>query len=134
MALPIITHQVFVLRPPIVEDAHGNRSRSTKDWAAAVRTGPFDACAQPDSATLGASLATKENRRGGREQRSQSVQVLLDDPNVDVVATDGLKIVPPIRPIREGVDQIWQVNGDPFVLPDEGGLGHKILKADWIEG
>ncbi|WP_433701780.1 hypothetical protein [Nocardiopsis sp. CA-288880] len=121
--LPIITDQVYVLRPPIVEDAHGNRSRSTKDWAAAVRTGPFDACVQPDSATLGASLATKEERRGGREQLSKSVQVFLQ-PGTDVLATDGLEIN----------GRIWQVNGEPFTLPDVGGLGHMICKGDWIEG
>ena len=123
MALPIITDQVYVLRPPIVEDAHGNRSRSTKDWAAATRTGPHDACVQPDSATLGASLATKELRKGGREQTSKSVQVHLN-PGVDVKATDGLEI--------DGA--LWEVNGDPFTLPDLGGLGHMILKADWVKG
>jgi len=123
MALPIITDQVYVLRPPIVEDAHGNRSRSTKDWGNAVRTGPFDACVQPDSATLGASLATKEERRGGREQRSQSIQVFFQ-PGTDVLATDGLEIN----------GKLWQVNGDPFTLPDVGGLGHMICKGDWIEG
>jgi len=121
--LPIITDQVYVLRPPLVTDAHGNRSRSTKDWAAAVRTGPFDACVQPDSATLGASLATKEERRGGREQLSKSVQVFLQ-PGTDVLATDGLEIG----------GRIWQVNGEPFTLPDVGGLGHMICKGDWIEG
>ena len=121
--LPIITDQVYVLRPAIVEDAHGNRSRSTKDWSNAVRTGPFDACVQPDSATLGASLATKEERRGGREQVSKSVAVYLE-PGTDVVATDALEI--------DGV--IWQVNGNPFTLPDVGDLGHMILKANWIEG
>ncbi|WP_156366041.1 hypothetical protein [Nocardiopsis sp. NRRL B-16309] len=78
---------------------------------------------QPDSATLGASLATKEERRGGREQRSKSIAVYLE-PGVDVLATDALEIA--------GV--VWQVNGDPFTLPDVGGLGHMILKADWIEG
>lgn len=123
MSLPIVTHQVYVLRAPVVADAHGNRSRTTKDWSAAVRTGPFDACVQPDSATLGASLATKEERKGGREQRSQSIQVFLN-PGVDVVATDAVEV--------DGV--VWQVNGDPFTLPDVGGIGHMILKADWIEG
>lgn len=121
--LPIVTDSVFVLRPPIVADGHGNRSRSTKDWANAVRTGPFDACVQPDSATLGASLATKETRAGGREQTSKSVAVYLN-PGVDVVATDGLEI--------DG--QLWQINGDPFTLPDVGGLGHMILKADYVKG
>lgn len=121
--LPIITDQVYVLRPPLVTDAHGNRSRSAKDWAAATRTGPFDACVQPDSATLGASLATKEERRGGREQLSKSVQVFLQ-PGTDVLATDGLEIN----------GRIWQVNGEPFTLPDVGGLGHMICKVDWIEG
>lgn len=121
--LPIVTDEVYVLRPPLVEDAHGNRSRPTKDWAAAIRTGPFDACVQPDSATLGASLATKEERKGGREQLSKSVQVFLN-PGVDVLATDGLEI--------DG--RIWQVSGQPFTLPDVGGIGHMILKGDWIEG
>ena len=123
MALPLITDQVYVLRPPIVPDLYGNVSRSTKDWSQAVRTGPFDACVQPDSATLGASLATKEDRKGGREQRSQSIQVFLN-PGVDVVATDALEIN----------GKVWQVNGDPFELPDVGGLGHMICKGDWIEG
>ncbi|KOX10139.1 hypothetical protein ADL05_26035 [Nocardiopsis sp. NRRL B-16309] len=123
MALPFTTDEVYVLRAPVVIDAYGNRSRSTKDWANAVRTGPFPACVQPDSATLGASLATKEERRGGREQRSKSIAVYLE-PGVDVLATDALEIA--------GV--VWQVNGDPFTLPDVGGLGHMILKADWIEG
>ncbi|GAA1454135.1 hypothetical protein [Nocardiopsis tropica] len=121
--LPIVTDQVYVLRPPVVTDAHGNRSRSTKDWENATRTGPFDACVQPDSATLGASLATKEERRGGREQLSKSVQVFLQ-PGTDVLATDGLEIG----------GRIWQVNGEPFELPDVGGLGHMICKGDWIEG
>ncbi len=121
--LPIITDQVYVLRPPIVTDLYGNESRSTKDWSAAVRTGPFDACVQPDSATLGASLATKEERRGGREQRSKSIQVFLN-PGVDVLATDALEV--------DGA--VWQINGDPFTLPDVGGLSHMILKADWVEG
>lgn len=121
--LPMVTDQVYVLRPPVVADAYGNRSRSTKDWSAAVRSGPFDACVQPDSATLGASLATKEERRGGREQTSKSVAVYLQ-PGTDVVATDGIEI--------DG--QVWQVNGNPFTLPDIGGLGHMILKADLIEG
>lgn len=123
MALPFTTDQVYVLRPPVVTDLYGNRSRSAKDWANAVRTGPYDACVQPDSATLGASLATKEERRGGREQRSQSIQVFLN-PGVDVTSTDGLEI--------DG--RVWQVNGDPFTLPDVGGIGHMILKGDWIEG
>jgi len=121
--LPIITDEVYVLRPPLVTDAHGNRSRSTKDWAAATRTGPHEASVQPDSATLGASLATKEERRGGREQTSKSVVVFLQ-PGTDVVATDGIEI--------DG--QLWQVNGNPFTLPDVGGLAHMILKADLIEG
>jgi hypothetical protein len=121
--LPIVTDQVYVLRPPIVEDAHGNRSRSAKDWKHAVRTGPHDACVQPDSATLGASLATKETRKGGREQLSKSVQVFLN-PGVDVLATDGLEIN----------GRVWQINGEPFELPDVGGLGHMILKGDWVRG
>lgn len=121
--LPIVTDTVYVLRPPIVADGHGNRSRTTKDWDNAVRTGPFDACVQPDSATLGASLATKEDRKDGREQAQQSVQVFLN-PGVDVKTTDGLEI--------DG--KIWQINGDPFTLPDIGGIGHMICKADYVKG
>lgn len=123
MVLPIVTDQVWVLRPPLVEDAHGNRSRTTKDWANAVRSGPFDACVQPDSATMGASLATTEQRREGREQASQAVQVFLN-PGTDVVATDGVEI--------DGA--LWQVSGDPFTLPNVGGIGHMILKADYVKG
>ena len=121
--LPIITDEVYVLRPPIVVDAHGNRSRTTKDWAAAARTGPYDACVQPDAATLGASLATTEDRKGGREQVKKSIQVYLN-PGVDVLATDGVEV--------DG--QVWEIDGEPFTLPDVGGLGHMILKAEWVKG
>lgn len=121
--LPIVTDQVYVLRAPRVTDAYGSRSRQTKDWANAVRTGPFDACVQPDSATLGASLATTEDRRNGREQTERAVQVFLN-PGVDVLAGDGLEI--------DGV--LWQVDGDPFTLPDVGGIGHVICKADLVRG
>lgn len=121
--LPIITDEVYVLRPPIVVDAHGNRSRTTKDWANAVRTGPYDACVQPDAATLGASLATTEDRKDGREQVKKSIQVYLN-PGVDVLATDGVEV--------DGV--VWEIDGEPFTLPDVGGLGHMILKAEWVKG
>ncbi|MBB4931849.1 hypothetical protein F4561_002669 [Lipingzhangella halophila] len=123
MSLPFTTHQVYVLRPPKVLDGHGNKSRSTKDWPNAVRSGPFDACVQPDSASLGASLATSETRDGGREQTKRSIQVFLD-PGVDVLATDGVEV--------EGA--IWEINGSSFTLPDVGGLGHVIFKADLVRG
>lgn len=121
--LPLVTDEVFVLRAPKVTDAYGSRSRRTKDWDNAVRTGPFPACVQPDSATLGASLATKEDRKRGREQTERAVQVFLN-PGVDVLAGDALEI--------DGA--LWQVDGDPFTLPDLGGLGHMICKADLVRG
>ncbi|WP_435110166.1 hypothetical protein [Nocardiopsis synnemataformans] len=121
--LPIVTDEVYVLRPPLKVDAHGNRSRSTKDWEHAVRTGPFDACVQPDAATMGASLATTETRREGREQVKKSIQVYLN-PGVDVLATDGVEV--------DG--QVWEIDGEPFTLPDVGGLGHMVLKAEWVKG
>lgn len=123
MALPFTTDEVYILRPPIVVDAHGNRSRTTKDWGNAARLGPHEVCVQPDAATMGASLATKENRNGGREQLEKTIVVFFE-PDADVSATDAVE--------WDGV--VYQVDGTPHVLPDVGGLGHLVLKAYQLRG
>lgn len=123
MGLPIVTHEAYVLDAPKVPDAHGNLSRTAKDWPNATRTGPFEACVQPDAATLGASLATTENRDGGREQTEVTVQILFH-LGVPIKATHGVEI--------DG--DVYQVQGPPVEWPDVGGLGHIVAKADRVRG
>jgi hypothetical protein len=124
MALPFTTHSVFVVRPALVPDAHGNRSRQTKDWKNAPRLGPYAGVVQPDAATLGASLATRENDRGGREQVETTVRVWLN-PGVDVLATDGVEV--------DGL--LYDIDGDPLPMADPiGGGAHIVLKAVRVRG
>lgn len=129
MALPFITHQVFVVRPVKVADAHGNVSRTTKRWDTAPRIGPYPATAHPDAATLGASLPTREDGRGGREQIKTTIRVRFN-PGVDVKATDGIEI-----PAGQPLAGLYEIVGDPLEMADPwGGLAHIDLKAVRIRG
>ncbi|GAB3213318.1 hypothetical protein GCM10027294_43750 [Marinactinospora endophytica] len=119
--LPIVTHQVTVVRPQIVPDAHGNRSTDAKNWATSSRSGPWPACVQPSGQQ---PTDSREDDRGGRERTTTTVSVYLDE-TVDVRATDGVEI--------DG--QLYQVLGDPTRRPDPiGPAAHQVLTATLIRG
>lgn len=131
MALPFVTHTVYVIRPKWVRDAHGNLSRTTKAWGNAERMGPYPAVVQPDAAMMGSSLPTMEPRHlgPGREHVDSRVRVRLN-PGVDVKATDAIEI-----PEGQSFAGVYELNGDPLGMHDPfGGMSHLDLKARKVRG
>ncbi|GAA4928783.1 hypothetical protein GCM10023224_05100 [Streptomonospora halophila] len=139
MALPFATDDLVFLRAPKVKDAYGSTSRKTKDWANAMRATPVRGVAQPDAATLGASLATKEDHSGGREQIETTQRVWVDDTIVLewIDPPAGADTDPWIKE-TDGVEvdgRVYALNGEALAMPDPiGGLGHLVMKAIRVKG
>lgn len=127
--LPFTTHKVWVLRPPKKMDAHGNLSRTTKDWSDAARLGPYPAVVQPDAAMLGTSLPTGEVTDYGQEQVETRIRVRFN-PDVDVRSTDGIEVSE-----GQSLAGVYEVHGDPLDMYEPwGGLSHIDLKARRTRG
>lgn len=127
--IPFSTHRVWVVDAPLVVDAHGNRSRSARDWANdTVIAGPIPASVQPDAGTMGASLATGESTEGGRGQTTETKKVRLN-PGVPITASMGVRVSS-----RDG--ELYLVVGEPQEMPDPlgGGLAHLAVKAERYRG
>lgn len=139
MGLPFTTDDLVFVRPPKVADAHGNTSRKTKDWDNAMHAKPVRGVSQPDAATLGASLATRENHRRGREQVDATVRVWVDDDIVLewVDPPDGADVDPWIKN-TDGVmvdGKTYALAGEALAMTDDiAGLGHLVMKAEWVRG
>ncbi|MBB5431345.1 hypothetical protein [Nocardiopsis composta] len=139
MALPFTTHQLVFLRPPRAPDAHGNRSRRTKNWSQAFRSEPVPGVVQPDAATLGASLATRESKAGGGEQVETTMRIWVDEsPRIAWIDPPAGSDVEPVLKSTDGVlidGQVYDIHGDPLVMADPlAGLGHTVMKAVEVRG
>lgn len=124
MAVPFVTHQVWIVDAPLVVDAHNNRSTSARDWANdTVVSGPVPASVQPDAGTMGAALATDEVTRGGRERTVETKMIRLN-PGSPVTASMGIRVGS-----RDG--ELYLVVGEPQEMADPlgGGLAHIAVKA-----
>lgn len=110
-------------------DAHGNLSRTTKDWVDAARFGPYPAVVQPDASIQGITLPTNEITGQGREQVGARIRVRFN-PDVDVRSTDGIEVSE-----GQSLAGVYEVYGDPFLMYEPfGGLTHIDLKARRTRG